>query len=127
MRLKFKTVKGSYQADALCCNGYTFTFYIQHQPPPDNYIKQGYSPLHVCVMFMFDQLQLPHHNVYMDNLYMSDLFCKRAQNSKNKVNTHGVCRGELKDIQKFILQTEVQNEKLQFKLRGTVKSCCLGG
>jgi len=94
MRLKFKKVKGVYQTDALCCDGYTFTFYVWHQPPPDNYIKQGYSPLHACVMFMFDQLQSPHHNVYIYNLCMSALFCKRAQNSKKKVNTHGVCNGE---------------------------------
>jgi len=78
-------------------------------------------------MLMFDQLQSSHHNVYMDNLYISALFCKRAQNSKNKVNTHGVCRGELKGIPKWILQKEVQNEMLQPQLRGAVKAAVLDG
>ena len=76
---------------------------------------------------MFDQLKAKRHSCLMDNLYLSALFCKRSQNSANQVKLHGVTRGELKGIPKYILQTELQNKDLQCAARGTVKAAILQG
>ena len=56
-RIKYKKVGDGYQADSLCVNGYTYTFYFRHQPAPKKYLDQGYSPLHAPVRFMIDQLK----------------------------------------------------------------------
>ena len=90
IRMKDKKKKEGYRVDALCCKGYTYTFYFRHQPPLANYIEQGFAPLHARIKFMFGQLKASHHNCVMDNLYMSALFAKRAKLSKNKANIHGV-------------------------------------
>ena len=76
---------------------------------------------------MFDQLKAKHHSCFMDNLYLSALFCKRSQNSDNAVKLHGVTRGELRGIPKCIVQTELQNKDLQCAVRGTVKAAVLLG
>ena len=46
-QVKYKKVGDGYQADSIiCCQGYTYTFYFCHQPPPKNNIDEGRSPLH---------------------------------------------------------------------------------
>ena len=35
-RVKYKKVGDGYQADSICCQGYTYIFYFRHQPPPKN-------------------------------------------------------------------------------------------
>ena len=45
-RITFKKTGDGFQADSLCSNGYTFTFYFRHQKAPQIYIDKGLSPLH---------------------------------------------------------------------------------
>ena len=37
-RVKYKKVGDKYQADSICCQGYTYTIYFCHLPPPKKYI-----------------------------------------------------------------------------------------
>ena len=37
-------------------DGYTFTLYFRHEPPPVEYIADGLSPLHARVMALFDDV-----------------------------------------------------------------------
>ena len=76
-RVKYKKVGDGYQADSICCQGYTYTFDFRHQPPPKKYIDEGYSPLHARFRFMVDQLRSKYHCLFMDNLYMSAMFAHR--------------------------------------------------
>ena len=45
-QVKYKKVDDGYQADSICYQGHTYTFYFCHQPPPKKYIDEGYSTLH---------------------------------------------------------------------------------
>ena len=87
----------------------------------------GYLPLHARCIFMFDHLKVKQHSCFMDNIYLSALFCKRSQNSGNQVKLYSVTRGELKGISKCILQTESQNKELQCAVHGTVKTAIFQG
>ena len=127
IRMKHKKKKEGYQADAICCRGYTYTFYFRHQAPPADYIEQGFAPLHARITFMFDQLKASNHNCFMDNLYMSALFAKRSKLSKNKVNIHGVTRKDLKGIPSCVMQTKLDNKDMAQKARGTIKVAVLEG
>ena len=127
LRITFKKKGDGFQADSLCSNGYTFTFYFRHQKPPQSYIDKGLSPLHARIMFMFDQLKNKHHSVFMDNLYMSASFSRAALLSKNRVKIHGVTRCDKKGIPDCVKQVELKNEKLVLQARNTVKVAVLEG
>ena len=77
-RIKYKKVGDGFQADSLCCEGYTSSFYFRHQYAPENYTQKGISSLHSRVLFMFDQLKCKHHSCFMENLYMSAFFVIRV-------------------------------------------------
>ena len=126
-RITFKKTGDGFQADSLCSNGYTFTFYFRHQKAPQIYIDKGLSPLHSRIMFMFDQLKNKHHSVFMDNLYMSASFARAALLSKNKVKIHGVTRGDKKGIPDCVKQIELKNEKMVLEVKNTVKVAVLEG
>ena len=125
LRVKHKTAGDGFQCDSICNDGYTYSFYFRHQPPPEKYIKQGLSPLHSRVLFLYDQLKSKHHCLWMDNLYMSAQFAKRSINSKNKVKVHGVARNHMKGVPKIIQQQEMQNETQALSVKGTVKVAVL--
>ena len=126
-RVKYKKVGDGYQADSICCQGYTYTFYFRHQPPPKKYIDEGYSPLHARVRFMVDQLKSKHHCLFMDNLYMSAMFARRLVSCEKKVNIHGVTRQNAKGIPMCVHQYEVSDEKNLDEQRNTIKVAVLEG
>ena len=126
-RIKYKKVGDGFQADSLCCEGYTYSFYFRHQRAPENYTRKGVSSLHSRVLFLFDQLKCKHHCCFMDNLYMSALFAKQSLLSKNQVMIHGVTKNHQKGVPKIIQQNEVQNETLMLQQKGTVKVAVLNG
>ena len=124
---KNKRAGDGFQCDSICKSDFTYTIYFCHQPPPEKYTSIGLSPLHARVMFLFDHLKYPHHCIYMDNLYMSAMFVKRAIESKNKVKIHGVTRNHLKSIPLIVEQAEVANESAALTEKGTVKVVVLKG
>ena len=125
LRVKHKNAGDGFQCDAICNDGYTYSFYFRHQAPPEKYTKEGLSPLHSRVLFLFDQLKSKHHCLWMDNLYMSAQFAKTALNSRNKVKIHGVTRNHNKGVPKIIEQQEMQNEQQALAVKGTVKVAVL--
>ena len=48
-RIKYKKTGDGFQADSICCKGYTYPFYFCHQQAPKKYLDEGYSPLHARV------------------------------------------------------------------------------
>ena len=42
--------------------------------PPKKYLRQGFSPLHYCVIDIFDSLYHDRHQCSTDNLYNSSSF-----------------------------------------------------
>ena len=127
VRIKFKKTGDGFQADTLCSEGYTFTFYFRHQNAPKKYLDEGYSPLHARVRFMFDQLKAENHSVFMDNLYMSASFARSVISCDKKVKIHGVTRREGKGIPQVVKQYEVQDKKELEKVRNNVKVAVLEG
>ena len=91
MRISYKREGDGFQCNAICDDGYTFSFYFQNEPPPDKYSSKM-CPLHARVMALFDTLQDKYHRVGCDNLYISANLCKQAFNHPNKVMLHGVCQ-----------------------------------
>ena len=75
-RITYKAEGDGFQCDALCDSGYTFTFYFRNQNAPTKYLRKGFSPLHLRILAMFDNLKSDHHNIWFDNLYLSAKFCK---------------------------------------------------
>ena len=52
----------------------------------------GLSPLHACIMYLFDSFEDEYHICGGNSLYMLDKFHKDTFNHTKKVNLHGVVR-----------------------------------
>ena len=50
LRITYNKEGNGFQCNALCDDGYTFTFYFRHDPPPEKYNAIGISPIHARVM-----------------------------------------------------------------------------
>ena len=85
LRITYKKEGDGFQCDALCDNGYTFTFFFRHEPPPKRYTNKGLSALHARVMSMFDAIEDKNHRCGVDNLYISAKFCKDAYQHPNRI------------------------------------------
>ena len=127
LRITYKAEGDGFQCDALCDSGFTYAHYFRNERPPAKYIKDGLSPLHARVMWLFDRLVEKHHRVYMDNLYISAKFAKAALNHPKKVLTAGVARKNGRGIPLSVIQEEVKNPAEAYKVRGTVKAAVLQG
>ena len=127
LRISYKAEGDGFQADAICDRGFTYAFYFRNEPPPKKYIKQGLSPLHARVMWLFNKLEQQYSRVWMDNLYISAKFAKFAMNHPKRVLIAGVARKSGRGIPMSVLQEEVKNPNDAFKVRGTVKAAVLMG
>ena len=125
--ITYKNEGDGFQADALCDRGFTYAAYFRNEKPPTKYIKQGLSPLHARVMWLFDRLQERNTRVWMDNLYISAKFAKYAANHDKKVMIAGVARKTGRGVPNSVLQEEVKDKNAQQKVRGTVKAALLMG
>jgi len=74
LRISYKKEGDGFQCEVLCCNGYTYSFFMHNMPATKKYIDKGLSPLHACCLFLIDQLKEKHHICGMDNLYTSASF-----------------------------------------------------
>jgi hypothetical protein len=123
-RISYKKEGDGFQADCICENGYTYSFYFRNVAAPKKYLKKKCSPLHSRVLFLFDQLQSKNHVVGLDNLYISARFAREAITGKNHVMVHGVCRKEGRGIPACVLQKEVKRNE-QAAVRGRTKAAVL--
>ena len=111
LRITYKKEGNVFQCDALCDDGYTFTFYLQHDPPPKKYTAIGLSPLHACVLYLFDLYEYEYHICDVGNLYMYAKFFKDKFKHNNKINLHGVTIKPGRGLPEYVLQEEVSNKK----------------
>ena len=119
LRITYKKEDDGFQCDALYDDSYTFTFYFRHEPPPVEYTSAGLSPLHARVMALFDDVTDEYHKCGVENLYMSNTFCRYAYNN-TKQKLHGVTRKSGRGLTTSIMQEKLHNRKDQEKVRGTV-------
>ncbi|CAB9519576.1 unknown protein [Seminavis robusta] len=127
LRITYKAEGDGFQCDVLCEEGFTYAVYFRNEPPPAKYIRQGFSPLHARVLWLFDQLRDNYHRVWMDNLYLSAKFVKGCYNHERKVLIAGVTRKQGRGIPLSVLQEEVMRKSEQEQVRGTVKVSVLKG
>lgn len=76
LRMSYKREGDGFQCDAICDDGFTYSFYFRNEPPPEKYSHM--SGLHAQVLGLFDILQDEFHRVGCDNLYVSAKLCKEA-------------------------------------------------
>ena len=126
-RITYKAEGDGFQADALCQEGFCFQVHMRNDPAPRKYLKQGLSPLHSRVMYLFDSLKDDHHHCAMDNLYNSAAFCRAAVNHPRRVLCHGVARKGNRGIPKMVQQDLVESRIGQLAVRGTVKAAVVEG
>ena len=84
---------------------------MRNDRAPGKYLKQGLSPLHSCVMGLFDTVKDKHHQCAMDNLYNSAAFCKAAYNDKMKILCHSVTTTGMQGIPKSVQQEVVKSRE----------------
>jgi hypothetical protein len=125
-RINYKKEGDGFQADCICKNGYTYSFYFHNVAAPKKYLKRKCSPLHSRVLFLFDQLPCKNIIIRLDNLYISAQFCREALTGKNHVMVHGVCRREGHGISPCVLQKEVKKNE-QASVRGRTRAAVLEG
>ena len=115
--------------DALCAEGYTYSWYFRNQVAPKKWTNKELSPLHSRVMSLLEQLRNGSANYIcgMDNLFNSPKFAKCALKESGKaVMTHGVCRPS-RGIPSCIIQEAVTRKIDLLRQRGTLKAAVLTG
>ena len=85
----------------------------------------GFSPLHTCVLKLFDSLHDELYNCGMDNPYNSAKFCRGAYLHPKKVLCHGVARQGGRGVSECVKQVEIAKRSEQLRVRGTVKAALL--
>ena len=91
------------------------------------YLQQGYTPLHSCILGMFNQLDEKHHNCWFDNLYLSAKFCRATFTHPNVVWIAGPTRKSGYGLSKCVLQEEVKGSTELRHVQGTIKAVVLEG
>ena len=126
-QVTFKNMGDGFLLDALCADGYTYSFYFINQAAPKSWTEKGLSPLHAQFMSLIGQLLDDTRNYVcgMDNLYISPKFENIMLNqSGRRVMIHGVCRPS-RGIPKCIVQDTVTQKKCpQFKRNCQVRNSC---
>ena len=125
LRISYKKEGDGFQCDAICCDGYTYSFFMRNMPAPKTYLDKGLSPLHARCLFLLDQLKEKHHVCGVDNLYTSARFFREAFLGKNQVHCHGVARKSGRGVPKCVIQEEPKRKTLQDQMRGTTKAAVL--
>ena len=129
-RISYKKEGDGFLADALSSDGYTYSFYFRHQPPPTKYTP-SFSPLGARVLALFDDLNEDRQGekcrwrtCFYDNLYSSAKFSKAAY--AKEIYTHGVCRLN-RGFPSIVAQKEGKNKVEVLSKRNTLKAAVLKG
>ena len=125
LRITYKAEGDGFQCDAICDDGYTFTFFFRNQPAPKKYLDAGFSPLHARIMALFDCFTDEYHMVRFDNLYMSAKFALQSFQHPKKVMVEGVARTGGRGIPAEVMQSEVTTKSAIVAIEGTVKAALL--
>ena len=127
LRINYKKEGDGFQADTICCDGYTFTFYFRNQPVSNNWTSQGFSPLYARVLDMVSQLPGKCYTLGMDNLYNSVKLSKKLWDMPQKVMAHGVIRANGRGVPSCIKQAEVTKREALANVRNTLTAAKIVG
>ena len=121
LRISYKNEGDGFQCDAICDNGYTFSFFFRHGDPPtlpNDFSKNipDLSPTARRVVWLALRLPNVWTRIFMDNLFNSRklftaLFMAKALG-------HGVVRTTGRGLPPSVRQLEEKNVKEAQKLRG---------
>ena len=78
-------------------------------------------------MALFDEVTDEYHECGIDNMYMSEKFCRDAYTHLKKIKLHGVILKSRRGLISTIMQKELQNKAEQEKVRNTVLAADLVG
>ena len=126
LRITYKREGDGYQCDAVCEDGYTFSFCFRHGDPPDlpDSLKQmELSPTARRVIWLMMQLPNKWTRVYMDNLFNS----RKLFTAAYSVFTlcHGVVRTNGRGIADAVIMKEEKTKEAAKKMRGATKAALL--
>lgn len=127
LRITYKREGDGYQCDAVCEDGYTFSFYFRHGDAPklpDSFKDLQLSNTAKRVIFLLLQLPNLWTHCFMDNLFNSRRLFTAAYRAKTLC--HGVVRHHGRGVPDEIVQKKV-TEAESLKIRNRTKAAVLRG
>ena len=80
-------------------------------PVPKTWIDKGFYATHARTLLMFEQLKGKHCTCGLDNLHISEKFCRAtASEIPQKMMTHGACRMHDRGLPKCVIMKEQKTE-----------------
>ena len=121
LRISYKEEGDGFQCDALCDDGYTFSFYFRHGDPPTlpvpaEFKDSDLSPTAQRVVWLVLHLPNVWSCIYMDNLFNSRKLFTALYRAK--CLAHGVVRTTGRGLPPSVRQLEEKNLKKAMKLQG---------
>ena len=119
LRISYKKEGDGFQCDAVCDDGYTFSFYFRHGDPPTlpaEFKDSDLSPTAQRVVWLALRLPNVWSCIYMDNLFNSRKLFTALYRAK--CLAHGVVRTTGRGLPPSVRQLEEKNLKEAIKLRG---------
>ena len=126
LRISYKREGDGFQCNAVCDNGYTFSFWFRHGDSPTlstEYKHLELSPTARRVVWLAQQLPNEWTEIYMDNLFNSRKLFTALYLAK--ALAHGVVRTHGRGVPPGVLQIEEKNAKRAEALRGTTRAARL--
>jgi hypothetical protein len=121
LRISYKKEGDGFQCDAVCDDGYTFSFFFSHgdAPPLPKKFKEkipDLSPTAMRVVWLALRLPNMWSRIYMDNLFNSRKLFTALYMAK--ALAHGVARTTGRGLPPLVRQLEEKNVKEAQKVRG---------
>ena len=126
MRITYKREGDGFQCDAICDNGYTFSFWFRHGNPPkvgSEFDHLNLSPTAKRIVYLAQRLPNNWTRLYMDNLFNSVKLYSALYLTKTLA--HGVCRTNHRGLAQSIIQQEKKNPREADAAWGTTKAARL--
>ena len=127
LRITYKREGDGYQCDAVCEDGYTFSFYFRHGDAPK--LPERFNDLQLSntakrVVYLLLQLPNLWTHCFMDNLFNSRRLFTAAYRAK--VLCHGVVRHHGRGVPEEVIQKKVKDSEA-LKIRNLTKAAVLRG
>ena len=126
LQISNKREEDGFQYNAVCNEGYTYSFYFRHRPPPNvggQYKDMELSPTARRVVWLASRLLNRWTRIYMDNLSNSKKLYEALY--RTEALAHGIPGTNGRGIPPYIIQKEEQNIKCAEQLRGTTMAAKL--
>ena len=73
-RITYKAEGDGFQMDAVYNRAFVFTYCVQNQPAPKEYLDMGLLSLHLGLFYLLYTFKDEYHKVNFDSLYSSGFF-----------------------------------------------------